>query len=80
MIYFEFLFVSVILQSVHNSLKQLDLMYEQISINRIFNTVVILLVNESANTATAASSQDLLRCFEIFILKMLGNVLFSFSS
>lgn len=36
MIYFEFLFVSVILQSVHNSLKQLDLMCGQISLNRIF--------------------------------------------
>lgn len=57
------------LQSVHNSLEQLHLMQEQISLNRFFNTLVIQLVSESVNATTAASAQDLLRYYETFFQK-----------
>lgn len=57
------------LQSVHNSLEQLHLMQEQISLNRFFNTLVIQLVSERVNATTAASAQDLLRYYETFFQK-----------
>lgn len=44
-------------------------MCEQISLNRFFNTAVIQWVSESASATAAASSQNLLRGFEIFFFQ-----------